>query len=305
MINYIKHTEIDKKKWDECVQASLFGIVYFSSWYLDIVSPGWEAIVEDDYQSIFPLCGRKKFGFNYLYQPYFTQQLGLISKNKVSTKGTLDTFLAQIPSKFKLVEINLNTENHSDQIEKYTLHKKRTHHLSLNDSAENIRKKYSENLSRNLKKSIKTEIKIESTSAFLPIIELFKKERGRTIETLKEKEYKTLICLIEEGLRKEQIEIYTASSLVEKNIAGAIFLKSFHSYIFLFSAVGNIGKQSGAMSLIIDHFIEKHQLENKLLDFEGSMDDQLARFYKSFGSQEIVYLQIKKNNLPPIIRRFK
>ncbi len=305
MIHYIKHTEIDKKKWDECVESSPSGLVYFSSWYLDIVSPGWEAMVEDNYESIFPLCGRKKFGFNYLYQPFFTQQLGLISKNKVSTKDKLANFIAQIPSKFKLVEINLNTENHSDQIEKYTLHKKRTHHLSLEDSAENIKKNYSENLSRNIKKAIKAEIKIESTTDYLPIIEQFKKERGRTIETLKEKDYKTLISLVEEGLRKKQIEIYTASNSTEKNIAGAIFLKSFHSYIFLFSAVGNAGKQSGAMSLIIDHFIENHTMENKLLDFEGSMDDQLARFYKSFGSQEIVYLQIKKNNLPPIIRRFK
>ena len=59
------------------------------------------------------------------------------------------------------------------------------------------------------------------------------------------------------------------------------------------------------MSLIIDHFIEKHQRELKVLDFEGSMNDDLSRFYRSYGSQEIVYLQIRKNTLPIPFRWLK
>lgn len=56
---------------------------------------------------------------------------------------------------------------------------------------------------------------------------------------------------------------------------------------------------------MIDSFIKEHSREDNILDFEGSMDVNLARFYKSFGSKEVVYLQILKNNLPVIIRWLK
>jgi hypothetical protein len=59
------------------------------------------------------------------------------------------------------------------------------------------------------------------------------------------------------------------------------------------------------MSQLIDSFIRDHSGEEVYLDFEGSMDLNLARFYKGFGSKEVVYLQIRKNNLPGIIRWLK
>ena len=51
------------------------------------------------------------------------------------------------------------------------------------------------------------------------------------------------------------------------------------------------------MSAVIQHFIESHAEEKKILDFEGSMDPNLASFFKSFGSKEVVYLQIRKKYL--------
>jgi hypothetical protein len=59
------------------------------------------------------------------------------------------------------------------------------------------------------------------------------------------------------------------------------------------------------MSAIINSFIREHSGEKLYLDFEGSMDANLSRFYKSFGSKEIVYLQIRKNNLPVLLRWLK
>jgi hypothetical protein len=64
------------------IARSFNGIVYAYSWYLDIVSPGWDALVKDDYKSVMPLTWRKKYGIKYLYQPFFTQQLGVFSSDK-------------------------------------------------------------------------------------------------------------------------------------------------------------------------------------------------------------------------------
>ena len=65
MIQYFEHKKIDKRKWDATIAEC--GNIYAYSWYLDIVHPGWDALVEDDYQVVMPLTGGKKFGVNYLF----------------------------------------------------------------------------------------------------------------------------------------------------------------------------------------------------------------------------------------------
>ncbi len=58
MINYLKHDQIDQQRWDDCIAHAPNGLVYAWSWYLDIVHPGWEALVEivdDKYLSVMPL----------------------------------------------------------------------------------------------------------------------------------------------------------------------------------------------------------------------------------------------------------
>ncbi|MEI7803410.1 MAG: hypothetical protein WCI97_12225, partial [Bacteroidota bacterium] len=91
--HYLKHTEIDITKWDHCVKNSFNHLPYCYSWYLDVVSPGWDALISDDYEYIFPLTHRRKARINYLFQPYFTQQLGLFSSKKFSQK-ILNEFLS-------------------------------------------------------------------------------------------------------------------------------------------------------------------------------------------------------------------
>ena len=63
MIQYLIHNQINQTKWDATIAEC--GNIYAYSWYLDIVHPGWDALVEDDYQSVMPLTGGKKFGVDY------------------------------------------------------------------------------------------------------------------------------------------------------------------------------------------------------------------------------------------------
>ena len=80
MIRYLTHNQIDTLRWDECVTHSPDGLVYAWSWYLNVVHQNWEALVEDDYEAVMPLCGGKKFGINYLFQPFFTQKFGVFGE---------------------------------------------------------------------------------------------------------------------------------------------------------------------------------------------------------------------------------
>ena len=113
MINYLRHTQIDKPRWDQCIRESVNSMVYGYSWYLDLVSPGWDALMEDDYTSVFPLTHKRKYSVRYLAQPFFTQQLGLFTSGHL-TQELVTRFLNAIPPTFKLVEIHLNSMNKVD-----------------------------------------------------------------------------------------------------------------------------------------------------------------------------------------------
>ena len=84
--------------------------------------------------------------------------------------------------------------------------------------------------------------------------------------------------------------------------AAAVFFISGQRAVFLFSATNQTAKETFAMPLLIDNFIRKNAESNMILDFEGSNDVNLARFYKSFGSKTATYDTLLINKLPFFIK---
>ncbi len=303
MIRYLENKAIDKKQWDQLIQTASNGMVYAMSWYLDIVSPGWDAMVENDYESVFPLPHSKKYGINYLRQPHFTQQLGIFSSRPVS-ESLVQKHLNAIPEKFRFIEINLNTNNYSSSGD-FKNEKRLTHLLDLNSSYETLYKAYSENLKRNISKAVKSELSLDFNGDENRIVSMFRQNRGKDIAALKSKDYQTLLILMKEGRRRGIVQVIVAKTIKGNLCAGAIFIYSHGQIIFLFSATSSEAKKNGAMSMIIDHVIKSNAGKAMILDFEGSMDPNLARFYKGFASKEAVYLRIRRNNLPKFVRWVK
>ncbi|MCB2221083.1 MAG: hypothetical protein KQI35_11865 [Bacteroidetes bacterium] len=296
MIKYVTHNEIERNKWDTCIEESFNGMIYAKSWYLDLVAPNWDALIEDNYQSVFPLVHGRKWGIYYLYQPPFTQQLGLFSKNVLS-EHLVGEFIQAIPRKFKFAEINLNTFNKFTALDVETFMWK-THELDLIKSYENIARNYSGNLKRNLKKSESHNLSLIKNSKPEEIIRIFRENRGQTITNLKDEQYAMFTRLVYAAIYKGLISTYGVFSPMNELCAGAIFLRSKKKVVFLFSGLTEIGKDLHAMPWLIDHFIRDNSQKHLTLDFEGSNDPDLARFYKGFGSKEITYPHLKINRLP-------
>lgn len=305
-IIFLEHHEIDKSRWDKAISATSNGLVYAMSWYLDLVSPQWHALVNSDYSLLMPLTWRKKYGIKYLFQPPFVQQLGLFAIDKIITPGIFKNFYNAIPVHFQYVDFYVNHKNNVDSVSAPHLRIKPrlTHHLSLNDSYEKTRSNYSENLKRNLKKAISNNLIAENLVSIEETIDLFQKNRGAAISGLGKNEYTLLKSIVKAASQRNMI---TALGVKKNNnlVASVFFIHSMHEYILLFSAVSEEGKKQGAISFLIDRFISSHTNEKMMLDFEGSMDKNLARFYKSFGASEIVYLHIQQNKLPKLLRWMK
>ena len=304
MIKYLKHSDINKSKWDECIHHSFNKNIYANSWYLDIVAKNWEALVEDDYKTVMPLTWNKKYGINYLHQPYFTQQLGVFSVNNDLSESKITEFLSAIPSHYRFIEVNLNINN-SLSNRNFEIKNGITHLLNLNRTYEEIQKDYSENLKRNIIKASKADIKIIKDISIDDLILLFRENRGLEVANLKDKDYalfKKLCIAIKQNATLNNIGVIDKAGNL---IAGAIFPEYLNQAVFLFSGLSDEGKKAGAMPFLIDAFIKENANTEIILDFDGSVNPNLARFYKSFGSDERIYPQIKRNLLPKPIKWLK
>ena len=301
MIKYLRHKEIDFEKWDECIENCLNGIIYPYSFYLDQVSPGWDALIMGDYETVMPLPHRRKAGIIYIFQPFFVQQLGVFSPQPVSQE-MVNEFLLNIPEKFRFVNYNLNTYNKIESSGSYRVKERPTYELDLISPYDKIRQSYSENTRRNLKKAEKSKVFVTRSSSPDEVINTFRAYRGKKIKNLNNPEYLMLKHLIYSGIHRGNAMVYNAYTEQNSFCAGVVFLHSHRKSILLFSGSTPEAKKNGAMTAIIDQYIQDYCEKNITLDFEGSEDKNLARFYRGFGSKECLYLQLTINNFPLILK---
>jgi len=295
VIRYIENEHIDMQKWDACVSDSVNIRIYAYSWYLTAVAPEWNALILDDYQAVFPIITGNKMGIQYLYQPVFTQQLGLFTPLLITTQ-LVESFLKKLKTIAPLIQINLNSYNKVGDIIHHS--KKINHELDLISSYPLLRQEYSKNLKRNIKKAEKAELNIFKSIKPEDVINLFRANKGKEIKNLKDQDYQKLKHLIYKAIGMNKAEIWGVYTKENTLCAAAIFLKDIRRYTFLFSASNADAKTNGAMPFLIDSFIKDHSETKKIFDFEGSNDTNLARFYKSFGSSVVHYPHIFYNKLP-------
>lgn len=297
-ISYLKHEDIDANKWDQCMEAAPNSLVYSQSWYLDKICDCWDALVIGNYQYVMPLTHRKKMGINYLYQPLFSQQLGIFP---TPTKEISQLFLAEINMRFPFVEINLNAMQLP--VEGFGLHEERqTFLLSLNDSYEQIAGKYSSHTKRKLKKAKKKNLSLVSSISAEEYLD-FKIKNLRI--KLSSKEINKLRNILTFALTNSLGQIYGVYSIENKLCTAAFFIRHKQRITFLNASNSPEGKEHQAMYFLIDHFIQNNAGKDFLLDFEGSMILGVARLYEGFGAVPEKYHHYKWNNLPWWLKWFK
>ena len=125
---------------------------------MDCVTADWKALVIGDYEIVMPLPIAKKFGINYIYQPLFCQQLGVFSKEKISSK-IIEDLLQFVSKKYFYVQLNLNYTNVFDLPLKNVFQKKNLILLTKN-SHEKTQQGYSENVKRNLKRATNANLEL-------------------------------------------------------------------------------------------------------------------------------------------------
>ncbi|MEO8820354.1 MAG: hypothetical protein ABI267_05305 [Ginsengibacter sp.] len=300
-ISYLPHANIDKIKWDRCIDNSSNGLIYAYSFYLDAMSENWDALVLNDYEMVMPLTWKKKYTIYYLYQPFLTASLGIFGNN-ISSE-TVNFFLENIPSKFKYWDFYLNRDN-LFSIPDYPMYERNNYVLPLKNSYENLKSNYAKSHQRNIKRAIQFGNIVKKNIPIDEVIHLAKNQE-KEFSKINEKNYENFSHLFEILSKKGNAITCGIYSMQNKLVAScAWFFSRQRAYYIL---VGNHpdGKTSGASHLMIDSFIKDHAGEDLLLDFEGSNASSVAFFYKSFGAVLEKYPGIKLNRLSPIAKLFR
>ncbi len=213
----------------------------------------------------------------------------------------LDRFLDKLFEIFPFIQINLNTHNQPDS-SKFDFHLKKNYELDLISPYPLLKKEYSKNTKRNLKKAQKAGLTVFKNLKPELVGELFKQNKGSKLKVFSTEDYHRLNRLVYKAIEKGSAQVWGAYSKHNSLVAASIFVKDSKRFTFLFSGLTEEGKESGAMVYLLDSFIEEHAEDKMILDFEGSMDPNLARFYKGFGAQLIHYPHIYYNSLPFYIK---
>jgi hypothetical protein len=290
MIRFLKNSEIDRNKWDTCIKDSQQGFIYGMSWYLDLVSPGWCGLEEDDYSKVMPLPVKRKYGVNYIIHPYYAQQLGLYSKSKISTDKT-NEFLLAIPSSYKYISLNLNYGN--DYNSGFGFQKlNNNYELRLSREYAEIASEFSANTRRNIQKT--SGIKVLFDGNIDELIRLKDENTGanrRRISPEFLKQYLTAVYGKGAGFICRAVSD-------NKTCASVFFLQDQKRIYYLIPVSDPVGKDKKAMFAIIDAVIKKFTGSPLVLDFEGSNIPGLARFFEGFAAVNNPYPSIKINRLP-------
>jgi len=303
MIQLLHRNEINDQLWNGCIDRSPDGQAFFYTWYLDACCPAWSALVEDNYTAVFPFAHRKKFGIEYIYQPFFTRHFGVIGKNKTEY-AQQELFLSALPQEYKFLDFCLHTSHHTVQ-EGIITEQKIYQTLSLLSSYSDIRKRYNENLIRNLKKAEKFGYTLNYDFQPAKVVEMFFTHQKAQREEFNEADYTTLKNLMLSAVKNTTTFCWAVKDTSGEIHAGAFFIKTKKQLLYLKGFSSAEGKKHGAMHFLFDQLIQFHAGQDIILDFGGSSVKSVARFYYSFGSADCLYLRLKINRLPKALRWIK
>jgi hypothetical protein len=301
MIVYLKNGEIDREQWDGCINLSCTGKPYAYSWYLDIMAPGWEALIDDDYDSVFPVPARNRFGIKYITTPIFLQQLGAFSPDK-SSVNAISEFLDYLPEFYKLIDLCVGQ---SVSRKGYDVTVRSNFELSLSLPYEKLWNNYTQACRRNIEKAQKKRVEFVYDIKPGDLIDLFIKLKESEIKRVKLRDFQRLKSLMEYCIQNGKGKIAGVRGPGKKILFGQFMIQT-PSFINLFFGVNTPESRERRLNyLFVNEVIRQNAGKKMVLDFAGSSIPSVAVFMESFGAENHPYYRIFRNFLPWPVRLLK
>jgi hypothetical protein len=294
MIVYLKNHEIDREQWDNCISASTSFKPYAFSWYLDNLAPGWEALVDDDYDSVFPVPGFSRFGIQYVTTPNFLQQLGAYSPDN-PVDQVIHEFIDYMPEFYKFVDLCVGQKINYPG---YKTSERSNYILDLSVPYEKLWDGFSSDCRRNIQLGTKKKLEVITDVTPEELINLFVWNKGIKLKGIKLRDYERLNKLMDYCLKNRKGKIMGVRNSRKNIVFGIFMVKIKGSITVLFTANSAESRDKRAGYFVINEIIRENALTETILDFAGSSIPSIASFMESFGSKNVPYYRIYRNKLP-------
>lgn len=301
-VRAVKNQDIDRKKWDACVNNAQQNLPYAYSWYLDAVAENWDGLIYGNYDAIMPMVWLRKYGVPCMYQPYYCQQLGVFSNSTLGADVVV-AFHNMAASTFPYIDTNLHAA-HSIVAKSYLLGEKKNLLLQLNQPYAVLSKSFSANHKRNMAKAAKAGL-VFSTEVHMRELKGFYLS---SINRKKEKWFTSKAELLFDKLMDALVLHGKAKICVAKCegriLAAMVIVPQGKRMISIINASNEEGKAKGASHFVHANVIEHLAEKDYVLDFEGSSIPSIARFYEGFGAIPEIFYRWQTNLLKRTAQRF-
>ncbi|HVZ57664.1 MAG TPA: GNAT family N-acetyltransferase [Chitinophagaceae bacterium] len=297
-IQYLTRGQLDPAKWDACIQAASNSLIYGYSSYLDLMAGQWDALVLGDYRAVMPLPWRKKWGIRYLYQPAFTQQLGVFSRLPLSGE-LVRAFLEAIPGRFRFAEIFLYYACGLDGLPRHV-----NLLVPLQEPYETISGRYTRDLRKNLRHAHAARlVYLRDTDPAL-IWQGYRHRTGPRVPHVTQKDYENFEKLCRRAADLGELRVRSVQD-EQGLLCGSLFLVKGGRIYLMESFTGPRARKKAANHFLLDQVIREFAGSDLLLDFEGSDIPGIAAFKRNFGPVDQPYYFYRCNRLPRLVRWIK
>lgn len=289
VIRFYQHDEVDKTKWNRCVETSPAATLFADYDFLSVANPDWAALVMDDYAAVMPLPWREKYGFRYVYNPFYCSRSGIYSDGRIPS-DLAGAFINAIPKSFVTIDLCLNEgipvdcaiPANSVQV---------SHRLPLNQPYEALVHGFSSNHKRNVRSSHSFGTQLDTGLDVSEVVALFRGSRRGQDKSVRmqERDYRIFAQMCDFARQRAALEVWGAHDPDGTLLAGAVFLHDHQRLWFWASGRNEEFADRRAMFFLMDECIRKYAGQPLVLDFNGSRTESVARFYAGFGAERYTY----------------
>ncbi|MEM7040234.1 MAG: hypothetical protein AAF570_24915, partial [Bacteroidota bacterium] len=304
--------DIDATEWDEFVARSPQQTIYASSWYLDQVCPGWQAIIVEkggQWQGVFPLNLQRKYGVSYSLMPPFTQFFGLMLRPDLKARSRVyhqckliqNKVLETLPESVRLFDQNFHPD--MDYLlpfhwAGYTVTPRYTYWLPLAPGLDEVKRRLTDSIKSDLKLAAREGFVCEATDSVEELKRLLQEKK-----LIDEGEAAKLTRLWAEVAARKKGTVLHARDKAGKLLCVAAFLFDQRRMTYVLSA-SPPGPQRGSNSFLIFKALEKcYEIGGmEHFDFEGSMIEPVEHYFRAFNPEKRIYFRLQRNRLPLLHR---
>jgi hypothetical protein len=297
VLRLLYFSDLDLARWEACVAASPGASPYVQAWWLQATAGRWAAVVElgpgGEYHSLLPLPLKWRPWGRVVYQPLFTQQLGLVLTAESRCLHVADYlrvaqksctwFYQQLPPGIVLPSLPVG----------FAAAERLTYHLDLGAPYAAIYQKYLTGCRRRLRnnQALAQPLVVQESDDLGSLIALFLTYRGPAHTGLRPRHYGALRRLYVALQARQLAELREVRQpTTGELLAGALFVRHAGGLIYLFAAASPAGRAASAPILLLDDALRRHASQpGQVFDFEGGNMPAIGRFFTNFGARPVPY----------------